>query len=214
VGNGTAQWSKPNRQREELGLARRAKMPLKLPQELLGNAHRCRYTAEHFVGSVICSRIAETTFPSSRIENPSDGSIRSGPRLAVAEAQNTRAPASQAAPATPRQHKIWFSISSLESVPLCVHLKQQSPKVLQLLALLQGRLVPRGLTGSNRQFGEVCIMKLSHFRGSLHEFQQKSYGVNPAEELPPHNFRPTRVSSRYSFASPFRPPCIHHGLGR
>src|ERR1700722_20802489 len=75
VGNGTAQRSKPNRQRQESGLARRAKMLSQLPQELFGNAHRCRYTAEHFVGSVTCSRIEETTFPSSHIENPSGGSI-------------------------------------------------------------------------------------------------------------------------------------------
>src|SRR5246500_3161844 len=30
----------------------------------------------------------------------------------------------------------------------------------------------------SRKFHKVCIMKLSRFRGSLHEFQQKTYGVN------------------------------------
>jgi hypothetical protein len=39
------------------------------------------------------------TCPSSRIEDPSGGSILSRPHLAAAEAQNTKAPASQVEPA-------------------------------------------------------------------------------------------------------------------
>ena len=36
-----------------------------------------------------------------------------------------------------------------------------------------------GLSGAG-QCCNVCIVKLSHFRGSLHEFHQKSYRVNPS----------------------------------
>src|SRR5580704_19045224 len=71
AGNGTAQSSKPSRQPEESGLARRAKMPLQPRQELPGNDHRCRRcTAEDFVDSATCSRIEGTTCPESHIENP------------------------------------------------------------------------------------------------------------------------------------------------
>lgn len=132
AGNGTAQSSKQSRQREESGLARRAKMPLQLRQEPPGDAHRChRCTAENFVDSATCSTIEGRTFPSSHTQNPSGGNIRSCLRLAVAEAQNRKAPAPQAAPAARRQHIIWFPASSLQSVPLCAHLTQQSPKVPQ-----------------------------------------------------------------------------------
>ena len=113
AGNGTAQSSKPSRQREESGLARRAKMPLQLRQEPPGNAYRCRRcTAENFVDSATCSRIEGTTCPSIHIENPSGGSILFRPRQAVAEAQNKKVLALRAAPATPRQQTIWFSASS------------------------------------------------------------------------------------------------------
>src|SRR5580704_6336916 len=104
VGSGTAQWSKPNRQREESALARRAKMPLQLRREPPGDAHRChRCTAENPVDSATCSRIEGTTCLSSHIENPSGGSILFRPRQAVAEAQNKKVLALRAAPATPRQ---------------------------------------------------------------------------------------------------------------
>jgi hypothetical protein len=138
VGNGTAQWSNANLQPRELKLAQRAKTPQRSQQGLFEDARRCLYTAEHFAGSVTCSRIEGTTSPLNHIENPSGGSILFRPRLAVAEAQNTRVPAPQAVPATPRQHKIWSSVSSPQSVPLCLHLTQQSPKVPQLLARLAG----------------------------------------------------------------------------
>ena len=113
AGNGTAQSSKPSRQLEESGLARQAKMPLQLRRELPGNAHRCRRcTAEDFVDSATCSRIEGTTCPSSHIENPSGGSILFRSRQAVAEAQNKKAPALRAAPASPRLQTIWSSASS------------------------------------------------------------------------------------------------------
>ena len=113
AGNGTAQSSKPSRQREESGLARRAKMQLQLGQEPPGNAHHChRCTAENFVDLATCSRIEGTTCLSSHIENPSGGSILFRPRQAVAEAQNKKAPALRKAPAAPRRQTIWFSASS------------------------------------------------------------------------------------------------------
>jgi hypothetical protein len=113
AGNGTAQSSKPSRQREESGLARRAKMQLQLGQEPPGNAHHChRCTAENFVDLATCSRIEGTTCPSSHIENPSGGSILARPRQAAAEAQNKKVLALREAPATPRQQTIWFSASS------------------------------------------------------------------------------------------------------
>ena len=43
---------------------------------------------------------------------------------------------------------------------------------------------------SNRKFHKVCTMKLSRFRGSLHEFQQKTYGVNPSLRQYFHEARP------------------------
>jgi hypothetical protein len=107
VGNGIAQWSKPNRQREESGLTRQVKMPLRPSQELFGCAHHCRYTAEHFVDWATCSRIAARTFPLIRIENPSGGNTHFRPRPRVA-AQSTRAPASLVAPARSPQPKNWI----------------------------------------------------------------------------------------------------------
>lgn len=113
VGNEIAQWSEPSRQREESEMAPRAKTPLRLRQELPGNAHHCRRcTAENFVDSATCSRIEGTTCPSSHIENPSGGSILFRPRQAAAEAQNKKVLALREAPATTRQQTIWFSASS------------------------------------------------------------------------------------------------------
>ena len=113
VENGTAQSSKPSRQREESGLALRVKMPLQLRQELPENVHRCRRcTAEDFVDSATCSRIEGTTCPSSHIANPSGDSILFRPRQAVAEVRNKKAPALRKARAAPRRQTIWFSASS------------------------------------------------------------------------------------------------------
>ena len=78
------------------------------------------------------------TCPASHIENPFGGSILFRPRQAVAEAQNTKAPAPQAAPAARQQHIIWLPASSLQSVPSCVHLTQHSPKLPQT-PLMAGR---------------------------------------------------------------------------
>ena len=124
VGNGTAQSSKPSWQPGECRLVQLAKM-LRWPrQELFGSAHRRRYTAGHFVGSAICSRIGEMTFPSSRIENPSGGSTHSRSHSAVAEARNTKALASQAGQGMPRQPKIWISMSSARSVLQSIYVTQ------------------------------------------------------------------------------------------
>ena len=114
VENGTAQSSKPSRQREESGLALRVKMPLQLRQELPENVHRCRRcTAEDFVDSATCSRIEGTTCPESHIESPSGGSILFDLRQVVAAAQNKRVPVPRGASAKPPQHTIWFPASSL-----------------------------------------------------------------------------------------------------
>ena len=64
------------------------------------------------------------TFPSSRIENPSGGSTHSRSHSAVAEARNTKALASQAGQAMPRQPKIWISMSSARSVLQSIYVTQ------------------------------------------------------------------------------------------
>ena len=110
-------------------MAQLAKM-LRWPrQELFGSAHRCQYTAGHFVGSATCSKIGGMTSPASRIENPSGGSIHSRSHSAVAEARNTKGLASPGGPAALSQHKILFS-SSL-SVLQSIHVTQRSPNVPQ-----------------------------------------------------------------------------------
>src|SRR5467141_1241006 len=96
-------------------------------QELIGNAHRHRYTAGRFVGHRICSKIGEMTFPASRIENPSAGSIHSRSHSAVAEARNTKGLASRGVPAALSRPKILFS-SSL-SVLRSIHVTQRNPNV-------------------------------------------------------------------------------------
>ena len=129
VGNGTAQQLKPNRQPKASGLVQQAKMLPWLRMELFESARHQRYTAGRFVGSATYSRIAEMTFPSIRIQSPSDGSIHSRSHSVVAEARNTKVPASQAGQVMPRQPKIWFSVSSARSVLQSVYLTQQSPNV-------------------------------------------------------------------------------------
>ena len=143
VGNRTAQSLNPNRQVERSGLPQRTKMALRPPQELFGNVRRYRYKAGPVVHSASCSRIGARTFPSSRIESPSGGSIRSGPRQATAEAQNTKDQGRQATLAAPRQQTIWFSLSSPQSVSPPLRLMQQSPKhTVQLEAASLQSLLP------------------------------------------------------------------------
>ena len=113
-----------------------------LRMELFESARHQRYTAGRFVGSATYSRIAGMTFPSIRIQSPSDGSIHSRSHSVVAEARNTKVPASQAGQVMPRQPKIWFSVSSARSVLQSVYLTQQSPNVPCTFVVLL-LLIPR-----------------------------------------------------------------------
>ena len=127
AGNGTALGSKRTLQAKRSAMAQCAKMSLRPPIELLGNAQRCRYRAGHSVPSATCSRIEEKTSPSSHIETPSGDSILFGLHPAAARAQNMRVPASQAERTAPQQHTIWFEGASRRSLTY-LHLAQQSQK--------------------------------------------------------------------------------------